>query len=118
MSRLLLQRALEELEHYNTLCKHMSIHKHGLPILSLEPGFLLQRALEEPGTVPAVGVQVAEQLVAGASMKEPRVREMGGAPGNPAPRNHFSVRLVKPSGCHCTDGHFTSRVFTEDQQIS
>ena len=28
---------------------------------------------------------------------------MGGAPRNPAPRNHFLVWLVKPSGCHCTD---------------
>ena len=43
---------------------------------------------------------------------------MGGAPRNPAPRNHFLVWIVKPSGCHCTDGHLTSRVFTEDQQIS
>ena len=30
-------------------------------------------------------------------------REMGGAPRNPAPRNHFLVWIVKPSGCHCTD---------------
>ena len=39
-------------------------------------------------------------------------REMGGAPGNAAPRNHFLVWtpgnhllvwIVKPSGCHCTD---------------
>ena len=44
--------------------------------------------------------------------------EMGGAPRNPAARNHFSVWIVKPSGCHCTDGHLASRVFTEDQQIS
>ena len=44
--------------------------------------------------------------------------EMGGAPRNPAPRNHLFVWIVKPSGCHCTDGHLTSRVFTEDQQIS
>ena len=28
---------------------------------------------------------------------------MGGAPRNPAPRNHFLVRIVEPSGCHCTD---------------
>ena len=28
---------------------------------------------------------------------------MGGAPRNPAPRNHFLVRIVKPSGCQCTD---------------
>ena len=28
---------------------------------------------------------------------------MGGAPRNPAPRNHFWVWIVKPSGCHCTD---------------
>ena len=31
------------------------------------------------------------------------IREMAGAPRNPAPRNHFSVWIVKPSGCHCTD---------------
>ena len=31
------------------------------------------------------------------------IREMGGAPRNPAPRNHFLVWIVKPSGCHCTD---------------
>ena len=35
---------------------------------------------------------------------------MGGAPRNPAPRNHFMVWIVKPSGCHCADGHFTSIV--------
>ena len=31
------------------------------------------------------------------------LREMGGAPRNPAPRNHFSAWIVEPSGCHCTD---------------
>ena len=31
------------------------------------------------------------------------IREMGGAPRNPAPRNHFLVWIVKPSGCHCAD---------------
>ena len=31
------------------------------------------------------------------------LREMGGAPRNPAPRNPFLARIVKPSGCHCTD---------------
>ena len=46
------------------------------------------------------------------------LREVGGAPRNPAPRNHLLVWIVRPSGCHCTDGHLTSRVFTEDQQIS
>ena len=46
------------------------------------------------------------------------VREMGGDPRNPAPRSHFWVWIVEPSGCHCTDGHLTSRVVTEDQQIS
>ena len=43
-----------------------------------------------------------------------RIREMGGAPRNLAPRNHLLAWMVKPSGCHCTDGHLTSRVFTED----
>ena len=33
----------------------------------------------------------------------PKLREMGGAPRNPAARNHILVRIVKPSGCHCTD---------------
>ena len=36
---------------------------------------------------------------------KPVIREMGGAPRNLAPRNHFWARIVKPSGCHCTDGH-------------
>ena len=31
------------------------------------------------------------------------LREMGGAPRNPAPRNHFLLGIAKPSGCHCTD---------------
>ena len=43
---------------------------------------------------------------------------MRGAPRNPAPRNHLLVGIVKPSGCHCTDGHLTSIVFTEDQKMS
>ena len=30
-------------------------------------------------------------------------KEMGGAPRNPAPRNHFLVWIVKPSGSHCAD---------------
>ena len=30
------------------------------------------------------------------------VREMGGAPRNPAPGNLCLVWIVKPSGCHCT----------------
>ena len=46
------------------------------------------------------------------------LREMGGAPRNPAPRNHFLAWTAKPSGCHCTDGHLTSRVITDDRQIS
>ena len=46
------------------------------------------------------------------------LREMGGAPRNPAPRNHLSMWIAKPSGCHRTDGHLTSGIFTEDQQIS
>ena len=32
-----------------------------------------------------------------------RLRETGGAPRNLAPRTHFLVWIVKPSGCHCTD---------------
>ena len=55
-------------------------------------------------------------------MQRPRfgskIREMVGAARNLAPRNHLMVWIVKPSGCHCTDGHLTSRVFTEDYQIS
>ena len=42
------------------------------------------------------------------------VRNMGGAPRNLAPRSHFLVWIVKPSSCHCTDGHVNNRVFTED----
>ena len=40
--------------------------------------------------------------------------KMGGAPRNLAPRSRVWVWIVKPSGCHCTDGHLTSRVVTED----
>ena len=43
---------------------------------------------------------------------------MGGAPRNPAPASHFLAWIVKPSGCHGTDGHLASRVFTEDRKIS
>ena len=32
-----------------------------------------------------------------------RLREMGGAPRNPAPRNHLLMWIVKTSGCHCTN---------------
>ena len=42
------------------------------------------------------------------------LREMAGAPRNLALRNHLLVRIVKPSGCHCTDGHLTKKVFTEN----
>ena len=28
------------------------------------------------------------------------LRDMGGAPRNPAPRNHFLVWIVKSPGCH------------------
>ena len=35
----------------------------------------------------------------------PAIREMGGASRNPAPRNHFLMQIVKPPGCHDTDGH-------------
>ena len=31
------------------------------------------------------------------------VRDMGGAPRNPAPRKHFLAWIVKPPSCHCTD---------------
>ena len=38
---------------------------------------------------------------------------MGGAPRNPAPRNHLFAWIVEPSGCHCTEVHLTSRDVTE-----
>ena len=31
------------------------------------------------------------------------LREMGGAPRNPAPRSHFLAQVVKPSGHRCAD---------------
>ena len=48
----------------------------------------------------------------------PSLREMGGDPRNPVPRNRFWVWVVKTSGCHCTDGHLTSKAFAEDQAIA
>ena len=46
---------------------------------------------------------IALQLLSCASGNIPSLREMGGAPRNLAPGNHFLVWIVKPSGCHCTD---------------
>ena len=43
-------------------------------------------------------------------MRRRNIREIGGAPRSPAPRNHLLVWIFEPSGCHCTDGHLTSRV--------
>ena len=42
---------------------------------------------------------------------------MGGDPRNPAPRSHFSVWIVKPSGCHCTDA-FGGRNIVECRPLS
>ena len=62
-----------------------------------------------------IDASVLYVLAAAAGPRRPghSLREMGGAPWNLAPRNHFLVWIVKPSGCLCTDGHLTSRVFTE-----
>ena len=43
------------------------------------------------------------QSLAAVALRSPKVRETGGAPRSPAPRNRFLVWTVKPSGCHCTD---------------
>ena len=45
------------------------------------------------------------------AVRLPHMREIRGAPRNPAPGNHFLVRIVKLSGCHCTDGHSTKQSF-------
>ena len=37
------------------------------------------------------------------SLTMPNLREMGGAPRSPAPRNHLLVRIVKSPSCHCAD---------------
>ena len=43
------------------------------------------------------------RLQACTHRRKPYIREMGAAPRNPAPGNHFLVWIVKPSGCHCAD---------------
>ena len=45
-----------------------------------------------------------------------REREMGGAPRNPAPGNHFLARIVKSSGCHCADA-FGGKNIVERQPL-
>ena len=45
----------------------------------------------------------ADPLVHLAPLRQEFLREMVGAPKNPAPSHHFWVWIVKPSGCHCTD---------------
>ena len=42
-------------------------------------------------------------LRVGRDSAGPELREMGGAPRNPSPRNHFLVWIVKSPGCHCKD---------------
>ena len=39
----------------------------------------------------------------GAGTPPSSVRETGGPPRNPAPRNHLLIWIVKTSGCHSTD---------------
>ena len=46
--------------------------------------------------------QYAASLIWSSDCAHP-IREMGGAPRNPAPRNHLLVWIVKSPGCHCTD---------------
>ena len=60
--------------------------------------------------VVAVGfaMGVAAAAARSARAQAPRgdfssIRERGSAPRNPAPRNHFLVWIVQPSGCQCTD---------------
>ena len=43
------------------------------------------------------------QRDAALRLRDRAIREMGGASRNPAPRNHFLVWIVQPSGCLCTD---------------
>ena len=59
---------------------------------------------------PCRASATSRRSASGGSREEGVVRETGGAPRNPDPRNHFLMWIVKPSGCHCTDGHLTSRV--------
>ena len=64
-------------------------------------------------TVYAASVPRASRVVRHAVAWRSK-RDGGGAPRSLAPRSHFWVWIVKPSGCHCTDGHLAGRVFTED----
>ena len=57
-----------------------------------------------PGHEDAVEVEGAQGAKSRHLVRHlPPIREVGGAPRNPSPRNHFLVCIVKPSGCHCTD---------------
>ena len=47
-------------------------------------------------------LRIHESWPCGANHRAP-LREMGGAPRNPAPTNHFLVWIVKPSGWRCAD---------------
>ena len=80
-------------------------------------GTYLSKELRQVGGSGANSAKDLRQFSGSGANLAKDFREMGGAPRNLAPRNHFLVWTVKPSGCHCTDGHLTGRVFTEDQQI-
>ena len=43
------------------------------------------------------------QLASAVAPASPTLREVGDAPRNPAPRNHFLVWILKSPGCHCPD---------------
>ena len=62
------------------------------------PSLFLPRAQGQDRRVQRL--REAVQCVRGS---EPIPREMGGAPRNPAPRNHLLVWIGIPSGCRCTD---------------
>ena len=67
------------------------------------------------------GVPLRGNFEPEAESKSPRsalsVREMGGAPRNPAPRNHFLVWIVKPSGWNCTDALGGEKTIVEGRPL-
>ena len=87
-------------------CPFRSIPQHSITndtlSIPLQTGLLARcetvyyRGLDSPAPRyrPLISLTPPQALIIG---------EMGGAPRNPAPRNHLLVWIVKPSGCHCTD---------------
>ena len=85
----------------NMLCSYIYVLTLSLPLRAHALAVVRVQGTYTRPTFPSAGLRSASNEV--APLCSDALREMGGAPRNPAPRNHFLAWNVKPSGCHCTN---------------